>query len=333
MTSPVLRWSVIAQQRRIAKRLKDGKTIADIAQELRMKPGEVRSLAREYQLLERAVQSARWTRAEREALADPDLKANPFVRFFELKGTKEALGMTFEADGSFSTKLPDNDFNLLFANIARSFLIPDATTGKSHANTRTTPESLFRHLAASSPALEKLLPKPSVASKKGPAAPSPRGPVPRTVTGKVDEFFESVRCSVDEHQLKQITIEISRIKFKEFPAAASFLLRAIMEGALIHALKTRKHWNSLKKEWYNEPRNKGRDPGLDFIIKYCVRECASIFADNEKRVLKKWLHHKDSWDLVVHLKAQAKWTDLHTAAGVVRPLIVRIFDGSAFPQP
>jgi len=333
MTSPVLRWTPIAQQRRIAKRLKDGKTINEIAQELRMKPGDVRNIAREHQLLERAIQSAHWTAPERKALAAPGLKANPFVRFFELKGTKETLGITFNDDGSFNTTLPTKDFNPLFAKIARDFLIPDPTTNKPHANTRTTPGSLFNRIAATSPTLKDILKKAAAETTKtsGTATPEPKRPLPKTVTGKVDEFFESVHCTIDQHQLKQVTNEISRIKFKEFPAAASFLLRAIMEGALIHALQTRKQWNALKKEWHAVPKNKGRDPGLEFIIKYCTSNCTAIFADNEKRILEKWLQHKDSWDLVVHLKAQAKWTDLHTAAGVVRPLIVKIFDGTAFP--
>jgi hypothetical protein len=328
MTSPVLPWTVIAQQRRIAKRLKDGKSIDEIAQELRMKPGQVRSLAREHQLLERAIQSSTWTRTEQRALADPGLKANPFVRFFELRGTKEALGMTFKDDGSFTSKLLDEDFNPVFGQVARAFLLPDPTTGKPYANTRTTPESLFKHLAATSPALKKLLPKPgsTMLGKTG-----KRTTVPRTVAGKVDEFFESVKCSIDEHQLRQITSEISRIDYKHFPAAGSFLLRAIMEGSLIHALKTTKHWNAFKKSWYAEPKNHGRDPGLEFIIKYCIKECTKIFADNETRVLQKWLQHKDSWDLVMHLKTLPKWTDLNAAAGVTRPLIVKIFDGTAFP--
>ena len=331
MASPVLRWSPLAQQRRIIKRISDGRTLDEIARELSMKERDVRSLAREHYLLQEARERGKWSRGEERTLADPMLKSNPFVRFFELKGAKKALGLTFKDDGKFETTLPRRSFDVLFASLARAFLIPDPKTGKPLANTRTEPAVLFGRLAKDNAEIGRILKATTGSSTAASLRSSKKSPLPRRITGKVDDFFESVTCSSEEHQLRQITAEISKIQFKEFPAAASFLLRAIMEGSLGYALKKKRLWSTFQKEWHANPKNSGRDPGLAFLIKYCIDNSSSIFLENEKRVLGKWLGAKNSWDLVVHLKTQAKWTELVTAAGAVRPLVVRIFDGSAFP--
>jgi hypothetical protein len=61
----------------------EGFTVDEIAAEYNASPAGIRKTIREFRLLELAQQLKGLTKAERSQLEDPDLKTNPFTRFFE----------------------------------------------------------------------------------------------------------------------------------------------------------------------------------------------------------------------------------------------------------
>jgi hypothetical protein len=148
----------------------------------------------------------------------------------------------------------------------------------------------------------------------------------------VDGFFESLTCPAGDARLRRLTEEISTIPFARFPTAATFLVRALIEGSLNYAIKRAGLERDLLKEYQAlSSKHLGKDAQLDFIIKYCQKNHAKIFAvKNVQSVMDHWRHVKVVSDLVIH----GKWLDanpetLKQAASVVRPFLSKVLDHSA----
>lgn len=189
--SGVRKWKPVARMRRVRRQLDEGFTVDQIAAETRSSISGIRKTIRENRLLQLAINLSGLTAAEKAKLDDPDLKTNPYTRFFELGSVKEYLGVTFDPNGEVAIAPPRKQFDAKLKLIVKAFLHDDGF------DTRTDPEDVlgegFKKFKAQ-PAVA--VPKPSPPPTPAPApsaAPGPAPPPPSPSTGptiRPDRFFE-----------------------------------------------------------------------------------------------------------------------------------------------
>jgi len=329
-------WSPIAKQRRIARLLKSGRTFEELMSEFGMTKQNIITTLRDYYLIEYTKSLNQLKMWEKDILNDPKIKPNAYTRFFTLKGVKEKLGLDFNEKGELIINIKKNIFNKSLACIARELLIPDQTTGKTPSNTRTTPDEIFNNISKIDPSLSdyyKAAEKESVSEKE-----TQRNEKISLVPSQKDQdqpvvsiFFENLTCTIKDDQLLTITKEISTINHNKFPLASTFLLRALIERTLNWCIEQYSLKTQLNKDFYiQNPGQKGKEPGLEFVLKFCIKNWNSIFNINRiQSVLSQWKTIKEFSDIIIH----CKWIlphpkNLEYFASLVRPLIEQIFSKS-----
>lgn len=328
-------WSPVAKMRRAA-RLLEKLSIDEVAKLLGTSAAQVKKLIRPYRLLKYALDMKGWTASERLALEDEKLKTNPFTRFFTLSATKQALQIHFDDEENIVSALPSKTFKDQMKRIAVDFLIPDSTTGRPRCDTRTDAAdyfSAFTNSAEGKPTSKK---DTSTAQNIQSTAVTPvitqtastgNSPVAvgRPTTLKASLFFENLVCHVQDDKLIKLAREIKDINHTRMPIAASLLLRAIFECALVHKLQHTKKWGELIKA-------EGRDPGLAEIIKFCGNFENGVFTEqNMCKALKSHttVQAKNYLDAVTHLKYQeADVITLESVANNLRQVIQYILSGN-----
>ena len=207
--SGVRRWKPVARMRRVRRLLDEGFSVEYIAGEYQTSVAGIRKTIREYRLLQLAENLSGLTAAEKAALANPDLKTNPYTRFFELGGVKEYMGLSFNANGDVAIASPRRAFDAKLKLIVKAFL------NDTSFDTRTEPEKVlgpdfkvFRAKPAAAPPPPKSPPPPQPPPAGPSTAPSPPGAGP---TMKPDRFFESLTCRVPDHSIAAVVREIKKV--------------------------------------------------------------------------------------------------------------------------
>lgn len=329
-------WSPVAKMRR-AVRLLDAHSIDEVAQLLGTSPSQVRKLIRPYRLLKFALNLSGWTADERRVLEDEKLKTNPYTRFFTLAGTKEALKIHFDDDQAIVSALPSAKFKSEMERIARDFLLPDpGNHGKPKCDTRTDPKEYFAALLAGGASSGGGAPAPAPgASPAPPPAPTPykpagtpAGAATQPQTPKASVFFENLQCHVQDDILLKLTNEIKTVNHVKMPIAASLLLRALFECALVYRIRKAKKWGELMKK----NKQAGRDPGLNDLIAFASVFVNGVFTEqNMCKTLSSGTTKtaKNYLDSMTHMKFQeADPPTLVSVANNIRAIIKYILDGN-----
>jgi hypothetical protein len=133
---------------------------------------------------------------------------------------------------------------------------------------------------------------------------------------------------VVDDNLILLTKEIKRIDHTKLPIAASLMMRALFECALVYKIKQAKKWGELLKLG-TKP---GWDPGLGDLINFAKNFGNGVFAENNIcRALAS--HHtqqaKNYLDAMTHIKYQGvDVSALETYANHLRGAIKYILDGN-----
>jgi hypothetical protein len=227
--SGVRKWKPVARMRRVRRLLDEGFTVAQIATETNSSVGGIRKTIREYHLLQLAINLAGLTTSEQAKLDDPDLKTNPYTRFFELSDVREYLGVSFNEAGDINIAPPRRNFDAKLKLIVKAFVNDDTF------DTRTDPEDVlgldFTKFKAkpTAPSPKPKAPKPPAPTPAPPAAPAPPVGEPPV---KPDRFFESLVCRVSDHSIAAVVVEIKKISPETYPISATYLLRTLIELCL-----------------------------------------------------------------------------------------------------
>jgi len=222
----VRKWKPVARMRRVRRLLDEGFTVDQIAAEYNATVTGIRKTIREYRLLQLAEGLRALTTAEKQKLGDPDLRTNPYTRFFELAGVKEYLCISFNAMGDHSIRPPRRAFDSKLKLIVKAFLNDESF------DTRTDPEDVL------GPEFKKFKARPPQPAPKQPKAPpSPSTPPPTPAPGggsmvKPDRFFESLICRVPDGSIAAVVTEIKKISPDTYPLSATYLLRTLIEVCL-----------------------------------------------------------------------------------------------------
>jgi hypothetical protein len=221
--------------RRVRRLLDEGFTVEQIATEYNATPGNIRKTIREYRLLQLAEGLKGLTAAEQEKLSDPDLKTNPYTRFFEHSHVKEYLGLSFSPNGDVSIQPPRKGFDANLKLIVKAFL------NNPDFDTRTDPESVL----GSKFERFKGAPQPAPKSRPTPppsASPSPV-PVPQPAAAPIrpDRFFESLVCRIRDNNIAAVVAEIKKVNPDQYPISATYLLRTLVELCLRRLINAKGH--------------------------------------------------------------------------------------------
>jgi hypothetical protein len=227
--SGVRKWKPVARMRRVRRLLDECFTVEQIAEETNSSIAGIRKTIREYRLLELATNLGGLTVADRAKLDDPDLKTNPYTRFFELSDVKEFLGLSFDASGDVNIEPPRRSFDTKLKLIVKAFL-------NDHSfDTRTDPEEVlgsdFEKFRAKPTPPTKKTPRPK-SPPSPPPAPPPAGPASASPPIKPDRFFESLVCRVTDNSIAAVVSEIKKINPETYPISATYLLRTLIELCL-----------------------------------------------------------------------------------------------------
>lgn len=345
-TEPGVRpWSPMAKQRRIVRLLEAGRSLEGIIEDTGSSRSTVIKAIRDHNLLKYIRRLDCWKPEEIEFLNNPKLKPTAFTRFFSLKNAKEGIGLSFNEKNEILTTLDNDTFNQALEVLARELLLPDPSTGKTTSNTRTTPDELYERKFKNHKNLQGLIKRSgstgktatrgsdSASTGTNPPAPSPNTPKP-AVSPKKILFFEELSCPLTKEQrLVKLANEISKINYRYYPIAATFLVRALLESTLSYCLRHKKQYDPFILEYKKDfPSAKTREPGFAYMLDYCIKNEAKIFQPGVGRLLNHWRSaSKDFCDIVIH----GHWlnpTDkkLIEIAGTTRHFIERVFDGTAF---
>jgi hypothetical protein len=226
--SGVRKWKPVARMRRVRRLLDEGFSVEQIATEYNATVGGIRKTIREYRLLQLAENLAGLTAAEQQKLEDPDLKTNPYTRFFDLGGVKEYMGISFNANGDVSIAPPRKDFDAKLKLVVKAFL-NDKTF-----DTRTDPDEVLGAGFKKAKKAPASPPKPSPPSAP-PSVPTAPAPPPAVGGGpliKPDRFFESLVCGVTDNSIAAVVGEIKKINPETYAISATYLLRTLIELCL-----------------------------------------------------------------------------------------------------
>jgi hypothetical protein len=325
----IKKWSIVAKQRRIARYLQEGHTLEEAAKYYGEDLYQLKRAMQGLSLLRAVRGLSGWSADEKRTLQDPLLTVNPFIRFFQLKGTKDAFGVSFDDDAELVIEKSGPDFDKSMENVARTFLLPDKS-GKRKANTRATPEDLLPELLVG-----------ELKKKRAAAVRAPNnGAAPRRTKPSVKPtvFFEKLKCHVQDDRLAVLSKELRDIDHDKLPVASAFLVRALVEAALEFCIRQRGLSRQLHEEWKVEKPGAKGGAGLDFMLRFALKQHDVLFVDPDiKRPLSQWLGtHKDGLDMVIHgkFKTNIDGATLEQVANHIHPAMQRILDGSALrPKP
>jgi ParB-like nuclease domain len=206
--SGVRKWKPVARMRRVRRLLDEGFTVDQIAIEYNATVGGIRKTIREYRLLQLAENLAGLTAAEQQKLEDPDLKTNPYTRFFDLSGVKDYMGISFNANGDVSIAPPRKDFDAKLKLVVKAFLNDDTF------DTRTDPDEVlgpnFKKAKKALRPTPKPPPQSAPPSGSSPPTPLPAGGGPSI---KPDRFFESLACRVTDNSIAAVVGEIKKVGY------------------------------------------------------------------------------------------------------------------------
>jgi hypothetical protein len=170
--------------------------------------------------------------------------------------------------------------------------------------------------------------KPSAASITAPIkhAVKPQGTATQPQTPRASVFFENLQCHVQDNILIKLAGELKSVNHVKMPVAASLLLRATFEYALVYRIKKVKKWDDVIA------KQSGRDPRLSDLVSFASIHANGVFVEqNMCRILASGTtkNAKDYLDSMTHMRFQeADPLTLASVANNIRAIIQHILNGN-----
>lgn len=320
----IRRWKPVARMRRVMRLLDEGFTVDQVAAEYRESAGKIRKTIREYRLLQLAGQLKGLTKDELAKLDDPDLKTNPFTRFFDLLGVKEYLGLTFTPQGTAQIEPPRKKFDDRLRLIVKAFL------AGGDFDTRTEPDVVlgaefrkFRSQLKGDTGKSKPSKKSGGVDADPPPVASPNPP-PQPGT-KPDRFFETLACRIESNQIASVVFEIKKINPDLYPISGTYLLRTLIELCLRRLIQTA-----------GLALPGSRDPTLTDHVKFVLQNRDKVFPNKRMADVIDSANKQRVFDYL-NIVAHQKWMDadptvLKSTANALRNFIQFVLQDEAEAQ-
>lgn len=325
-------WSAAAKAFHLGRMADQGRTVAEIAQSQKLKPGAVKKALLSHKLLGIAASMPGLSKEEKTLLADPRLKLNPFTRFFGLKQAKRLINLGVSDEGKLTHDgLSDSEAKAVIRAIARDMLLPRTHGGAPLFNTRVDENTIIGHQKSTRPEIAKILQRretetnPNAVPNDGKDAGKPKIPKakPMPQVRRLD-YFQGISASgvTNNTALSNIVAEIAQFPISRFPAAGIYLQRGLVEACLVHAIRQKKLWNDFI----------GKHPkyGLADLLVYGKSMRTDLWQDPDRTAgfLGKWeSQFKFIADQTIHVIMDGNPDTARQAAAIIRPLVEGILIG------
>ncbi|MCP2129597.1 hypothetical protein [Bradyrhizobium ottawaense] len=231
-------WGYLGSRQAIYNEWKAEKSLAKIAKVFRLSQSEVKDYILEYQLYLKAL-SLNWTQKEKDVLLKPNVAFNPPVRFLQTSGHKGKMGITYDAANLKIVFAPGADKK--FKHLIKKLVInPERGLGATASY-----DSVFSDYdetgsdskASKKKGGEKKTGGAGGGSSGGGSSGGGKGGGASGGTGaKPGALFGYHPKKMNSGLITQLLKEAKDINSKKFPAAATFLLRNIVESILKHII-------------------------------------------------------------------------------------------------
>lgn len=325
-------WSAAAKAFHLGRMADQGKTVDEIAQSQKLKPGAVKKALLSHKLLGIAVTMPGLSKDEKSRLADPRLKLNPFTRFFGLKQAKRLINVGINNEGMLThAGLSDSEAKAVIRAIARDMLLPRANGAAPLFNTRVDENTIIGHQKSTKPEIAAIFQRresetnPNASKGDDGNAATPKIPKARSApqVRRLD-YFQGISASgiTNNIPLSNIVAEIAQFPISRFPAAGVYLQRGLVEACLVHAIRQRRLWNDFAGKY---PKY-----GLSDLIAYGKDMRADLWREPDRAAgfLGKWSgQFKFVADQTVHVIMAGNPDAARQAAAIIRPLVEGILCG------
>jgi hypothetical protein len=238
------KWGYLGSRKAIYDEWKAGKNLARLSKLFRVPQGEIKDLILEYQLYLKAL-GLNWTKSEKDILLRPSVAFNPPVRFLQTSGHKDKMNISYDttnlkvvftkdADKKFKhllKKLVINPVKGLGATATYDAVFADYATAKTKSGSGNTSTTTGTTGSSSSGA---------ATNTGGTSATSGSSSTTSGSTSMKAGALFGYSPKMNNALIKQLMKEAKTINAKAFPAAATFLLRNIVEAILKHIIEDQK---------------------------------------------------------------------------------------------
>lgn len=288
------KWGYLGSRKAIFDEYQAGKTIAQLAKAFGQTQGEVRDLILEFKLYQEAIK-LRWTQEEKEKLVEPRIQFNPPVRFLQTSGHKKLTGISYDKT-NLRIVFADAAAKKKFKHLIRKLVVsPEKGLGATATYDQVFADFQDRTKSAD----EEEKPQGGGDGKQGEDSDagsggngSDGGKGPGTSSGGARRKSSALFNYVPRRNsalVVQLMKEAKSINANTYPAAATFLLRNIIEVILkeiIHDQDANRELKSLD---------------LESALNLCLSREIRLHPDDKKIVKQiKQRNHLDYLNLGAH---------------------------------
>jgi hypothetical protein len=264
------KWGYLGSRKAVYDEWKSGKSLPKLAKLFSVTQGEIKELILEYQLYLKAL-NLPWTKKEEEVLLKPNLAFNPPVRFLQTSGHKDKMGVSFDSANLKVVLVKDADKK--FKHLLNKLVI-NPVKGLGATATYDAVFADYGTVAVTSKGGKSKSGSGAKGSRSGGtsgsgASPSTSGTTGGAGSAKPGALF-GYHAKMNNGLLKQLMKEAKDIRSNRFPAAATFLLRNIVEAILKHIIDDQKA-NKL-----------GTTLDLEGCLNLCATNLVSLTATDKK---------------------------------------------------
>jgi hypothetical protein len=273
------RWKYLGSRQAIYRRWKAGEKIPHLARTFDITQSEVKDYILEYLLYLESLK-LNWTDAEKERLQDPRLQFNPPVRFLQTAGHKEEIGILLDKT-NLEVSFKDSEAKKKFRHLIDSYIV----NPKDGLKATSGHNEVFARYGSGD---EKDDGGKADAGDGGGAKNDPKD------KGKTDKYSPKKYAlfdydvTVKSGLLIQLMDECGKLSANSYPAAATALLRSLIEALLKHKIDESK------------ANEEGKRLSLESALDLCLSAKVKLSADDTKILKEFKKDHLDYVNMGVH---------------------------------
>lgn len=234
------KWGYLGSRKAVFDEWQDGKTIAQLAKVFDRTKGQINDLIIEYLLYLESLKLT-WTVKEKSVLLDPSVEFNPPVRFLQTRGHKAKIGIEYDKTNLkivFSDTAAKEKFKTL---VSKLVINPEPGLGATASFEEVFPPAIAKQEAIKTGDKgQTSTSTPGAKAEKTGTEQSVPGAVSKSVATETEAAkpgtMFAYKVTVSSNLLVQLIKEAKDLNVKRFPAAATFLLRNIVESLLKHII-------------------------------------------------------------------------------------------------
>lgn len=270
------RWSSLQQARFFSELVKQGQSIADVAEELGTTIGHVQGYLRA-ELLHELALSLDLAPEDRRAIADANFPLTTLERFIESKVGRKALGIELTDEGGFRGTVHPERFKAVLRRVATDVAKVKGFTRQ--VNEDSGIREYFEKIEGNLPATRKRGNfDPQVLLGRAPKASTddepPKSPAPRKPRKSSSIIPIGYACTSKHERVRKIFGEIRSLKLSQHRNATVIMLRVLVDIALWRFIEDKgletevcDHFDPNKKQRKYNPH---WTPPLRDLISYMV---------------------------------------------------------------